>query len=375
MRYYFSNDLLKVSVNTRNGVLFNANDGFIHYSPELEKRISIKKPLLVSKVFSVTEDSVLYTHPPFSDLSEDTIHLAVSHKAKVLQFKIESFQFNDMDNQLFRYYLKGFDEDYGDWTNTIIKEYTNLREGDYEFIAQTRDYLGEIVTSQPIFLNVKPPFHRSLLARILYVILGALILLMVSNLYKNHYNRKAKEVEESKRMEVAKKHQELVEIEQRKEQELLQLEEAKVKSELRHLNSLLAASTMNLVVKNEFIETIKEKLKNVNRKGQNRETKQALEQIVKEIDTTLNLQEDWAQFEHHFDQVHGDFLVRFREEFLDLSPNEQKLCAFLRLNLNTKDIANLMGISLRGVEVARYRLRKKLGLDKGQNLSKFIMEY
>jgi DNA-binding CsgD family transcriptional regulator len=58
-----------------------------------------------------------------------------------------------------------------------------------------------------------------------------------------------------------------------------------------------------------------------------------------------------------------------------LTLNEQKLCAFLRLNLNTKDIANIMGISLRGVEVARYRLRKKLGLQRGQNLSKFILAY
>ena len=68
-------------------------------------------------------------------------------------------------------------------------------------------------------------------------------------------------------------------------------------------------------------------------------------------------------------------LKRLRDEFKDLSPNEQKLCAFLRLNLNTKEIANLMSISVRGVELARYRLRKKLDLHKGQNLSKFIMKY
>ncbi|MCK6692317.1 MAG: hypothetical protein L6Q97_09460, partial [Thermoanaerobaculia bacterium] len=62
-------------------------------------------------------------------------------------------------------------------------------------------------------------------------------------------------------------------------------------------------------------------------------------------------------------------------QFHDLTPNEQKLCALLRLNLSTKEISNLMSISLRGVEIARYRLRKKLGLDQGQNLSKFILEY
>jgi len=174
---------------------------------------------------------------------------------------------------------------------------------------------------------------------------------------------------------LAIKQKQLQEVERQKEKELKQLEEDNIKAEMQHLNSLLTASTMNLVVKNEFMENIKEKLKEVKRKGKNKETKEALEQLVKEIDITLRLQEDWEQFEYHFNKVQGDFSKRLTAEFLDLTPNEQKLCTFLRLNLNTKDIANLMGISHRGVEVARYRLRKKLQLDKGQNLSKFILAY
>ena len=159
------------------------------------------------------------------------------------------------------------------------------------------------------------------------------------------------------------------------QKELQQLKEEKIKSELRHVNNLLAASTMNLVVKNEFMENIKEELKEVRVKGEVAETRNALEKIVKEIDTTLKLQEDWKQFEYHFDHVHGDFLTRLTGEFRDLTPGEQKLCAFLRLKMDTKEISNLMSISLRGVEVARYRLRKKLGLENYQNLSKFILEY
>jgi DNA-binding CsgD family transcriptional regulator len=375
LRYSFNNDLLNVSVNTDDGVLFNANEGFIHYSTELEDRLFDEKPLLVKKVFSVTEDSILYARNPFEAIPENEKKIVVSHRAKVLQFYVESFQYKNINNQQFRYFLKGFDENFGEWTNVTIKEYTNLLEGNYEFLVQTKNNIGVTTSSQPLFLVVKPPFHRSLWAKILYVVVGILTLLLVSMYQRRRYNRKAKEAEKTKQLELAKKQQELIEIEQKKEQELLALEEDKMKIELRHLNNLLAASTMNLVVKNEFIETIKEKIQEVNRKGKNKETKQALEQIVKEINITLRLQEDWEQFEYHFDQVHGDFLNRLREEYHDLSPNEQKLCAFLRLNLNSKDIANLMGVSLRGVEVARYRLRKKLGVNTGQNLSKFILEY
>jgi DNA-binding CsgD family transcriptional regulator len=123
------------------------------------------------------------------------------------------------------------------------------------------------------------------------------------------------------------------------------------------------------------MENIKEEIKKVKMNGKAEDSQKALERIIKEIDTTLKVQEDWKQFEYHFDKVHGDFLTRLTQEFLDLTPGEQKLCAFLRLKMDTKEIANLMGISLRGVEVARYRLRKKLGLDKHQNLSKFVLEY
>ncbi|MCU0347405.1 MAG: hypothetical protein MUC59_10705 [Saprospiraceae bacterium] len=375
LRYSFNNDLLNVSVHTGDGVMFNANEGFIQYRPELENRLAADKPLIVSKVVNVAEDSILYQRKPFEAKLDSPVELTVSYRAKVLQFEVEAFQFNEVDNQQFRYYLKGFDEDFGEWTYATAKEYTNLKEGEYEFIVQTKNYLGQIITSQPILLKVKPPFHRSLLARILYVALGVLSLLLVSRLQKHRYNLKAMAVEDAKQRELLKKQQELIEIERQKEQAVRLIAENNMKNELRHLNNLLAASTMNLVVKNEFMETIKQELKEVKRKGKSIETKQALEKIEREIDTTLRLQEDWKQFEYHFDQVHGDFLNRLREQFQELTPNEQKLCALLRLNLSTKEISNLMSISLRGVEIARYRLRKKLGLDQGQNLSKFILEY
>jgi ligand-binding sensor domain-containing protein/DNA-binding CsgD family transcriptional regulator len=368
LRYSVNNDLLNLSVNIGNGVLFNANEGFIYYDPKLENQLSVEKPLVVSKVYSVAEDSLLYARLPFGEKPEDIARLVVSPRAKVLQFAVESFQFNNAGNQQFRYFLQGFDEKYGEWTSAPVKEYTNLREGEYAFVVQTRNDLGEIVTSQPLLLKVRPPFHRRLLVRVFYVILGISALLLVSMYQKRRYRRKAKIAEQARQ-------QRLSEIEQQKEQEVLQLEKAKVESELHYLNNLLAATTMNLVVKNEFIENIKEELQEARQKSENREMKQALEKIVKEIESTLRLQEDWEQFERHFDQVHGDFLARLRNQFDDLTPNEQKLCAFLRLNLSTKEISNLMSISLRGVEVARYRLRKKLGLQQGDNLTKFILEY
>ncbi|MEO1515512.1 MAG: hypothetical protein AAFV95_10875 [Bacteroidota bacterium] len=376
LRYFFNNDLLNVSVNTDSGILFNANEGFIHYDPEMENRVRVQIPLLVNRVYNVATGEEFFSRRPFEEKPAQSAQLSIQPGTKILQFRVESFQFKDRYNPQFRYFLKGFDEDFSKWTNVNTKEYTNLIEGSYEFVVQTRNYFGEIESGQVISLQVETPLYRSLLAKIVYILFALLSLWLVSRLQQSRYRRKAQRIEESKQLELDEKQQKLVEMEQQKEQELLQLEEDRTKSEFRHINNLLAASTMNLVVKNEFIETIKEELKQVNkRKDNNMETRRTLERIVREIDTNLRLQEDWEKFEHHFDQVHGNFLNRLQEQFSELTPNEQKLCVFLRLNLNTKEIANLMSISPRGVEVARYRLRKKLDLNKGQNLSKFILEY
>jgi len=364
LRQSFNNDLLSVSRNVQNGILFNANEGFIHYNPELEDRVSISSEPLVSRVFSVADDSILYAHMPFHVRPAIIEPIRITEGTRVLQFVVESFKFKDVNNQQFRYHLLGFDEDFGKWTNTSLKEYTNLKVGTYTFRVQTFNSRGEIVTSQPLQVIVTPPFYKSLAARIIYFLVGISILYLIYRFQRQYYRGKNARLEQVRQKELAQK-----------QKELQELKEEQIKSELHHVNNLLAASTMNLVVKNEFMENIKEEIRQAKVTDKVEDKQRALERIIKEIDTSLRVQDDWKQFEHHFDRVHGDFLKRLTIQFTDLTPGEQKLCAFLRLKMDTKEIANLMSISLRGVEVARYRLRKKLGLDAHQNLSKFILEY
>ena len=364
LRQTFNNDLLNISKNVHEGVLFNANEGFIYYNSRLEDRFTIEKKPLINRVYNVAEDSVLYVRLPFENKPAQVEPIIIMEGTKILQFMVESFKFKDVNNRQFRYFLKGFDEDYGVWSNATLKEYTNLKEGNYEMFVQTLNYIGETVTSNPLTIEVNPPFFKSVAAKVLYAILIILALFQGYKFQKKRYKRKEKKLERVKQRELAQK-----------QNELQELKEDQIQSELSHLNNLLAASTMNLVVKNEFMENIKEELKEVNLKAEVAERRIVLNKIVKEIDKTLKLQEDWKQFEHHFDRVHGDFLTRLTNEFLDLTPGEQKLSAFLRLKMDTKEIASLMSISIRGVEVSRYRLRKKLELATNQNLSKFILEY
>jgi DNA-binding CsgD family transcriptional regulator len=375
LRYHLNNDLLHASINIDQGVLFSANEGFVHYMPELEDQPDIEQPVVTRQVFSVSKDKALYTLNPFDPGSDAAAEIEVGPGTKVIKFKIEAFQFSNLNDTKFRYFLKGFDERYSPWTHTTSKEYTNLKAGTYEFVAQVRGYLGKTVSSAPVRITVTPPFFKTTLAKALYLLLGISALFTLFRVQQKRFQREALELEQKQQLELEKEQQKLGRIEEEKQKELARLQSEKVQSELQHVNNVLAASTMNLVVKNEFIDSIKQELKELKKNGKWAEAKQALERIVKEIDINLKLQEDWEQFEYHFDKVHGDFLTRLQQAYPDLSPNEQKLCTLLRLKLNTKEIANLLSISQRGVEVARYRLRKKLDLEKRQNLSKFILEY
>ena len=103
--------------------------------------------------------------------------------------------------------------------------------------------------------------------------------------------------------------------------------------------------------------------------------KAKLNQLIKRIDKDIDNEKQWALFESAFDEVHEDFMKRIKEQFPDLTPRDIRLCAYLRMNISSKEIAALMNISTRGIEISRYRLRKKFNIDRDTNLSKFIIEF
>jgi DNA-binding CsgD family transcriptional regulator len=95
--------------------------------------------------------------------------------------------------------------------------------------------------------------------------------------------------------------------------------------------------------------------------------------MIKSLSEDDNMDQEWENFTKHFDKVHSDFVVGLKEKHPNISASELKLCAYLRMNLTTKEIAQLMNISVRGVEISRYRLRKKLGIPSEQNLFDYLI--
>ena len=153
------------------------------------------------------------------------------------------------------------------------------------------------------------------------------------------------------------------------------LEKEKLEHDLQHKSQELANLMINFLRKNEMLTDIKAEILKVSAslKGDGaRQGRQQLLLINNRIDANMQSDEVLARIEQQFDLIHNNFMKRLHARHPDLSNNERMMCAYLKMNLSTKEIAPLLNISVRGVETMRYRLRKKFGLEREDSLVDYL---
>lgn len=156
-----------------------------------------------------------------------------------------------------------------------------------------------------------------------------------------------------------------------REREIYRLKAEQLQTEVEHKSRELTAMALSIVQKNEMLESLKERIaRNVS--DEKREKGGLLKSVIEEIDSARDVESDWKMFEEQLDQLHHDFIRVLSERHTDLTPTELKICALLKANLATKDIANLLYLSERTVENHRYRIRKKMGLGVDSNLTLYL---
>ena len=152
------------------------------------------------------------------------------------------------------------------------------------------------------------------------------------------------------------------------------IEKKQLEKDLEIKNKELTSNVVSLMRKNEVLSDIAGKLMDIRVTVEKQETKYAIKKIVKELQNNKD-QEVWKEFDIRFNQVHNEFYDKLIEQFPDLTPTEQRLCAFLRLNMTSKEISELTGHRTSTLEVARSRIRKKLGIAYNQtNLVTFLSQ-
>lgn len=270
-------------------------------------------------------------------------------------------EYNKYINSEYQYLLEGFQNDWSEWSTKATVNFKNLAPGKYTFKVRAK-YANTILqnTATYTFVVLKP-WYLTNLAWFIYFLLMMVLAYFVNKAYRNYYHKQKEKLIEENNL--------LLEIKElENEQQLMKLRNEQLSQDVDNKNRELAVSTMSLNSKNELLAFIKEDLKKT---SQNDSTN--IKSVISTINKNITEEDSWNVFKEAFDNADKDFLKRIKQLHPLLTPNDLRLCAYLRLNLSSKEIAPLFNISVRSVEIKRYRLRKKMDLQHENGLVEYIL--
>lgn len=266
------------------------------------------------------------------------------------------------------------DEPWSEPTHATSKEYTNLPEGDYTFEVRALLLDGTEQTDS-ISFTILPPWYRSTAAKVSYFLLLLLAMYVAYRMLDSRVHARERRVARVKDHEIEEQRKQYRTLEHLKDQQISQLEHDMLRSQLEHKSHEITNLLMSVSGKNQALIDIKEELRRITaalRNSPDAATRTSLVALQARIDSAIQTDKILERIEKEFDLVHNSFMARLRAEYPDITNNELLMCAYITMNLSTKEIAPLMNLSVRGVETMRYRLRKKFGLERSDSLTAFL---
>lgn len=292
---------------------------------------------------------------------------SLSYSTNTVEFTWASTQIAGIQ-PFFQYRMMGIESEWSTWTTETNKRFVRLASGGYTFQVRSIGIDGNLSNIATYTFEIKKPWYFSVWAYSLYVVLfvsfGLTIRLYIS---RKRWLQISEELEA--------KHRKMRLEQERSEKMIIKLTNEKLQSEIEHKSAQLASNTMAMIRKNNLLSSIKKELEKKQSKLGNKVSDQYFSEIFRLINNGIQDEYEWELFEQLYDQAHGDFFRRFKEKYPKVTPSDLRLCAYLRMNLSSKEIAPLLNITVRGVEERRYRLRKRLDLDTQVNLNELIMTF
>ncbi len=263
------------------------------------------------------------------------------------------------EKALFQFKLEGYSENWSEWSEDATVMYNNLRYGSYTLTA--RAMIGDVVSLEEHItpIKIRRPWYLSTVSLIGYVLLMFGLFRIVNTRYTNYYRR-----EQEKLILENQRKLDLMELKQN--EEIMRIKNEQLEDNIEQKNKELAISTMAMIKKNQFMNALLNDLEPAS-------SNPTVSRVLRTIKRSLKNNDDWEFFEQAFDNADKDFLRRLKEIHPALTNHDLKLCAYLRLNLSSKEIAPLLNISVKSVDIKRYRLRKKMTLEHDQNLTEYIL--
>lgn len=310
--------------------------------------------------------SVSITNVATNKLNENTINSAINEEGYFkyddnnITFAYTVPEYNKYIHAEYQYLLEGFQEDWSDWNSKTITSFKNLPPGDYIFRVRGKFANAALQNTAVYNFTVLKPWYNNNYAVFIYIVLFLIVAHFINKAYLNYYRKQREKLIEENNL--------LLEIQElENEKQLMKLRNEQLSQDVDSKNRELAVSTMSLNSKNELLTFIKEDLKKNTEHGN-------VKSVISTINKNITEEDSWSIFMEAFDNADKDFLKRMKQAHPALTPNDLRLCAYLRLNLSSKEVAPMFNISVRSVEIKRYRLRKKMELSHEQGLVEYIME-
>lgn len=338
-----------------------AEQGFIYYDSQKKWTDQLDFNLIFSDI-SLTNhgDSTIFSGNYYDGQQvlfkqPDSAIFRFPFRENGIRFSFSATKYLWPEKVKYRYKLTGLEDNWSTWTSKSVKEYNNLKGGKYAFIVQAKDEFDNLTNPITYSFKIKPAWYASIVAYILYFLAFTGLLAWIYRFY-------------------AKKYDHQKEIAQRSEVIIDQLKHEKLEADILHKNRELISTTLHLAHKNEVFKRVKSDIDKLSKTCTDLDTKANLMAIIKVLSTEEDAEAGWEEFVAHFNKLHTGFFDNLKSSYPELSPKDLKMCAYLRMNLTTKEISTLSNITPRGVEGARYRLRKKFGLTGNDNLVAFLMD-
>lgn len=281
-------------------------------------------------------------------------NIYLKHSDNSFAISFAAINYTNLSDKQFFYKMEGFDTN---WLQTVEGQhnasYTNLNPGTYTFKVK---YLE---LEKSIQLHIKPPFWETWWFKIVMT-------LLISSFILGSVIFVIKRRDEAHQQQLLKAEQQKLKA----ERELLKLKNEKLETDVSDKNSKIMFSTVQMAHKNEILTKIKEDLQTWQSPSDT-----AMLKLLGMIDRELESEDYWKEFNLYFNQVDQNFVTAILKKHPALTKNDVRLCTLLRINLSTKEIASLLNISIRGVEKGRYRLKKRLGLGKEEDLGKYVTKF
>jgi DNA-binding CsgD family transcriptional regulator len=235
------------------------------------------------------------------------------------------------------------------------------------------DPLGFEGISDTFTLTIQPPWYKSIPAFVAYVLLSISLILFLRWLINKRIEISGRKERIKQLREYNEREREYIRQALVSEKEIITMKNEKLQTEKKLRDKELANQAMNIVRKNEILTTIREELINLKKSSPDTIVSEKIISIISTVNKEVGHNKQREVFDKAFDEVHEAFLEKLKSRYPSLTPTELRLCAYLKMNISTKEIAPLMNISVRGVEICRYRIRKKMGIGRDTNLTGFLI--